>query len=68
MKKSAHNDFIDKDLDNVRFMKLNSYPATSKQATAKYYVDQSINGSTLIRNDKINDLTILLSEKICKNF
>ena len=41
-KNTAHVDFIDKNEDNVRFVKLNSMPAVGKHLTAKYYVDDAV--------------------------
>ena len=52
IKNTAHVDFNDKNLDNVRFIKLNGYPAIGEHATAKYYVDQIIDEPTLVRNNK----------------
>ena len=34
IKNIAHVDFIDKNLDNVRFIKLNSYPVIGEHAAA----------------------------------
>ena len=42
---TAHFDFNDKNLDNVRFGKINSLPAVRKQLTAKFYVDEAISDS-----------------------
>ena len=42
VKSTAHVDFIDKFLDNVRFVKVNSMPAVGRQLTAKFYVDHAI--------------------------
>ena len=55
MKSSAHVDFNDINLDNIRFMKLNSYPARSEHATAEYSVDQSLDEPNLVRKSKIDD-------------
>ena len=40
MKNTANVDFNDKNLDNVRFIQVNSFPAIPEQLTAKSYVDQ----------------------------
>ena len=37
------------------FIKLNSYPAIVDDANARYYIDQSIDKPTFVRNDKNND-------------
>ena len=42
IKNTAHVDFNDKNLDNVRFVKVNSMPAVGEHLTAKYYVDNAI--------------------------
>ena len=39
---TAHVDFNDKNLDNVRFVKVNSKPAVREHLTPKYYVGQTI--------------------------
>ena len=55
IKNIAHVDFNDKNLDNVRFVKVNSMPAVGEHLTAKYYVDNSISKaideSSLLRLD-----------------
>ena len=42
IKNTTHVDFNDKNLDNVRFVKVNSMPAVGEHLTAKYYVDNAI--------------------------
>ena len=42
IKNTAHVDFNDKNLENVRFVKVNSMPAVRGHLTPKYYVDQAI--------------------------
>ena len=42
IKNTTHADFNDKNLDNVRFVKVNSMPAVREHLTPKYYVDQAI--------------------------
>ena len=53
IKNSAHVDFNDKNLDNVRFVKINSLPAVGENLAAKYCVNQAIYKSvdepTLVR-------------------
>ena len=39
-------------------MKLNNYPALGEHATAKYYVNQSIDEPTLDGNNNDNDFNI----------
>ena len=51
-KNTAIVDFKDKNPENVRFAKLNSYPALSEYTATKYCVDQSINEPLLVRNIK----------------
>ena len=38
-------DLNDKNLDNVRFVKVNSLPPVPEHLSAKYYVDQDISNS-----------------------
>ena len=47
--------FKDKNLDSVRFIEINSYPAIGEHATAKYYVDQITDESLLLGNKFSND-------------
>ena len=55
IKNTAQVDFNDKNLDNVRFVKVNSMPAVGEHLTAKYYVDnaisKAIDESSLLRLD-----------------
>ena len=39
---TANVDFNDKNLNNVRFLKVNSMPAFGEPLTAKYYVNNAI--------------------------
>ena len=61
IKNTAHVDFNDKNLDNVRFVKVNSMPAVGEHLTAKYYVDnalsKAIDESSLLRLDTDEKLT-----------
>ena len=52
IKNTAHVDFNDKNLDNVRFVKVNSMPAVGEHLTAKYYVDKAI-------SDRVNEQSLL---------
>ena len=55
IKNTAHVEFNDKNLDNVRFVKFNSMPAVGEHLTAKYYVNRavfhSVNESSLLGLD-----------------
>ena len=42
IKSTARVDFNDENLDNLRFVKINSMPASGEHSTAKYYVDNAI--------------------------
>ena len=42
MKNTDHVDFNDKNLNNVRFIKVNSIPILEEPLTPKMYVDQAI--------------------------
>ena len=42
IRNTAHVDVNDKNLDNVRFVKVNSMPAVREHLTPKYYVDNAI--------------------------
>ena len=42
MKDTTHVDFNDKDLDNVRFVKVNSMPAVREHLTPKNYLAQAL--------------------------
>ena len=53
---TAHVDLSDENLDNVRFIKLNSLPAIGEHLTAKCYVDQSVQEPTLVRNNEDNNV------------
>ena len=71
IKNTAHVDFNDKNLDNVRFVKVNSMPAVGEHLTAKYYVDnaisKAIDESSLLRLDndeKLTQDTIVLNSAI----
>ena len=52
-KNTAHADFNDNNLDNVRFVKVNSMPAVREHLTPKHYVDlvffNNVYESTLLR-------------------
>ena len=71
IKNTAHVDFNDKNLDNVRFVKVNSMPAVGQHLTAKYYVDnaisKTIDESSSLRLDpdeKLKQDTIVLNSTL----
>ena len=71
IKNTAHVDFNDKNLDNVRFVKVNSMPAVGEHLTAKYYVDnaisKAIDESSFLRLDtdeKLTQDTIVLNSTL----
>ena len=59
---TAHVDFNDKNLANVRFIKVNSMPAVGEHLTAKYYVDHaiflSVHESSLLKLDPNEQLKL----------
>ena len=59
IRKTAHVDFNNKNLDNVCFVKLNSVPAIREHLTPIFYVDQAVSHSvhepTLVKNNQDND-------------
>ena len=50
IKNSSHVNFNDKNIDNVRFVKVKFMPAINQHLTPKQYVDEGIDGTTLVRN------------------
>ena len=46
---TAHVHFNVENLDNVRFIKMNSLPAVNQHLTQKHYVDNAIHEGTLVR-------------------
>ena len=55
IKNTDHVEFNDKNLDNVRFVKVNSLPAVSQYLSPKQYVDDAIGETSLVGNNQIND-------------
>ena len=55
MRNNTHVDFNDENVDNVRFINVNSMPAVGEHLAAKYYVDyaisNSVDESSLLRLD-----------------
>ena len=71
IKNTAHVDFNDKNLDIVRFVKVNSMPAVGERLTAKYFVDnaisKAIDESSLLRFDpdeKLEQDSIILNSTL----
>ena len=46
IKNTTHVDFNDKNLGNVRFVKVNSMPAVGERLTAKSHVDEAVSQCT----------------------
>ena len=71
IKNTTHVDFNDKNLDNVRFIKVNSFPALPEQLTAKICVDKaisySVDESSLLRLDPIEKLKLDKRDSIVVN-
>ena len=60
IRNTAHVDFNDKDLDNVRFVKVNSLLAVGDHLTPKFYVDEAISHSV----DESSMLKLHLKKKL----
>ena len=64
--------FNDKNLDNVRFVKVNSFPANPKHFTAKNYVDQTlayrVHEPSLLRLDPTEKLELDKQNSIVLDF
>ena len=60
IKNTTHVDFNDENLDNVRFVEVNSMPAVGEPLTAKYFVDNAISRGV----DESSLLTLDPNEKI----
>ena len=62
LKNTAHVDFNDKNLNNVRFIKVNSIPTLEEELTPKHYVDQviseAVDNSSLLRLDPDEKLNL----------
>ena len=66
MKNTAHIDLNDRNITNARFVQVNQLPQIDSHLTAKLCVDNSIDETTLVRNNEDNDfgnfnLTIIKS-------
>ena len=55
MKNNAHIDLNDRNITNARFIQVNQLPQIDSHLTAKLYVDNAINESSLARKNKNND-------------
>ena len=71
IKNKAHVDFNDKFLDDVRFIKVNIFPAISEHLTAKFFVDNaipySIDEPSLLRLDPEEKLNLDKQDSIVLN-
>ena len=71
IRNTSHVDFNDKNLDNVRFIKVNSMPTLEKQLTPQIYVDQAISHgvdeSSLLRLDPDEKLNLDEQDSIVLN-
>ena len=50
-------DFNDVKLENIKFVKVNYQPAVNEHLTPKVYVDNAIDESSLVRNNKDNNFS-----------
>ena len=71
IKNTAHVDFNHRNLDNVRFVKVNSMPAVGEHLTAKYYFDNAISNAidepSLLRlhpDEKLKQDSIILNSPL----
>ena len=64
IRNSAQVDFNDKNLDNVRFVKVNKLPAVREHLTPNLYVYPSIAEPTLRNKDQNNDFNNYSSNNI----
>ena len=55
IKNTAHLDLNDRKINNARFLQVNQLPQNDSHLTAKLYVVNSINESSLVRNNQDND-------------
>ena len=55
MKNTAHVSFKVKNLDNVRFVKVNFLPSVSQYLTPRHCVDDAIDEKSLVRNNQDSD-------------
>ena len=55
MKNNAHIDLNDRNITNCRLLSVNHLPQIDSHLTAKLYVDNAIDDSSLVRNNQDND-------------
>ena len=55
MKNTAHIDLNDRNITNARFIQVNQLPQIDSHLTAKLYVDNAIDETSLVRNNQDND-------------
>ena len=55
IKNSSHIDLNDRNITNSRFFQVNQLPQIVSHLTAKLYVDNSIDETSLVRKKKDND-------------
>ena len=71
IRNNIHVDFKNKNLDDVRFVKINSLPAVRQHLTPKFNVDetfsQSVNESSLLRLDPHKKLKLDVQDSIIPN-
>ena len=71
IRNNTHVDFNEKNLDDVRFIKINSFPAIPKHLIAQVYVDQaicySVDESSLLRLDPDEKLNLDEQDSILLN-
>ena len=70
IKNTDHVDFNNKDLDKVRFIKVNSFPTLEEHLTPKIYVDQAISNivdESLLRLDPDEKLNLDEQDSIVLN-
>ena len=58
IKNTNHVDFNDKDINNVRWVKVNKMPAFAEHLTPKIYVDHAVSESSLLRIDPDEKLNL----------
>ena len=63
IKNNAHIDLNDRNITNARFIQVNQLPQRDSHLTAKLYVDNSIDESSLLRSNKDNDLAIITEQE-----
>ena len=51
LKNTAHKDWNDRNITNARFIQVNQLPQIDSRLTAKLYVDNSKDESSLVRNN-----------------